>query len=204
LFPFSAFFPSLLANPGHIVEGGFIYQAVYLISYHIISYPDLKRNMTAISEEAIVMRRVSIILLVLILMLLALAVAAAAGSKDRIQSVGGEFGRNWLEGNLAIKSNKTAPDNRSNLSRADPFSEDWLGITSILKASNTTEKKPQVSSKQELPYSFSRMITPVHQIDASWNQSNMVMALPEPDKSGLINGIPAEIYYAIGPAYYNF
>ncbi len=146
------------------------------------------------------MRTVLILLIVLSLMALALA----TGSKDRFQSVGGEFGRNWLESNLAIKSNKSAWDNHSNLSEADPRSEDWLGITSTLSASNTTKGTPQERAKQDLAYSFNQLITPVHQLDASWNRSNIVMPLPEPDKNGLINGIPAEIYYAIGPAYYSF
>ena len=146
------------------------------------------------------MRTVLILLMVLSLM----AFAPAAGGKDKFQSVGGEFGRNWLESNLAVESNKSASDNHSNLSEADPLSEDWLGITSTLRASNTTKGKPQESAKQELPYSFNRMITPIHQLDASWNQSNTMTGLPEPDKNGLINGIPAEIFYAIGPAYYNF
>ena len=51
LFLFSAFFRLCWPIQAIIVESGFIYQAVCIISYHIISYPDLKRNMTAISEE---------------------------------------------------------------------------------------------------------------------------------------------------------
>lgn len=146
------------------------------------------------------MKTVLIFLVVLSLM----AFSQATGGRDKVLSVGGEFGRNWLESNLAAENNKSASDNHSNLSEADPLSEDWLGITSTLRASNATKGKAQESAKQDLAYSFNRMITPIHQLDASWNQSNIVMVLPEPDKNGLINGIPAEIYYAIGPAYYNF
>jgi len=145
------------------------------------------------------MRAVLILLIVISLM----AFAHAMGDKHKIQSVGGEFGRNWLEVNLAVESNKSAPDNHSNLSEADPLSENWLGIASTLRASNKTKEKPQESAKQELGYSFNQLITPIHQLDASWNRSKMTTALPEPDKNGLINGIPAEIYYAMGPAYYD-
>ena len=142
--------------------------------------------------------------LILLMALTLLAFAPATGGKDKVLSVDGEFGRNWLENNLAIESNKTASDNHSNLSEADPLSEDWLGITSTLRSRNTTKEKAQESTKQEPGYSFYQLIHPVHQLDASWNRSKMTTALPEPDKNGLINGIPAEIYYAIGPAYYNF
>lgn len=51
-------------------------------------------------------------------------------------------------------------------------------------------------------YYASRTFTPIHGIDASWNQSNSL--LPEPDAYGMINGIPAEIYYSIGPAISDF
>lgn len=142
--------------------------------------------------------------LILLMVLSILAFTQATGSEDKVLSVGGEFGRNWLEGNVAVERNNTAPENHSNLSKADPLSEDWLGITSTLRASNKTQEKPQESAKQELPYSFNRMITPIHQLDASWNRSKITTALPEPDKNGLINGIPAEMYYAIGPAYFDF
>jgi hypothetical protein len=46
-------------------------------------------------------------------------------------------------------------------------------------------------------------MTPVHEIDASWNHSSTFAGLLEPDKNGLINGIPAEMYYSIGPAYFS-
>jgi hypothetical protein len=52
------------------------------------------------------------------------------------------------------------------------------------------------------PYSIGKRFTPIHSIDASWNQSNSM--LPEPDAYGMINGYPAEVYYSIGPAMTNF
>jgi hypothetical protein len=53
------------------------------------------------------------------------------------------------------------------------------------------------------PYSVSRTITPVHAIDATWNQSLQAIE-PQPDASGMINGYPAETYYSIGPALISF
>lgn len=148
------------------------------------------------------MRTVMILLMALTL----LTLAQAESGNDKVLNVGGDFGRGWLEGNLAPGSNESASDNNSNLSnltQADPLSEDWLGIPTSMKARNETNKMPQNKAKPETPYTYNRIITPVHQIDASWNQS-AAAGLPEPDRNGLINGIPAEMYYAIGPAYLDF
>ena len=152
------------------------------------------------------MRTVMILLMALTL----LALAQAESGNDKVLDVGGTFGRGWLEGNLAPGSNESASDNHSNLSnltQADPLSEDWLGIPTSMKARNETnempQKMPENKAKQETPFNYNRIITPVHQIDASWNQS-AAAGLPEPDRNGLINGIPAEMYYAIGPAYLDF
>ena len=102
------------------------------------------------------------------------------------------------------KRNQSAAGNQSNLSEADPLSEGWLGIPSPFSPGNETNDKPQNGSKQDSTYSVNRIMTPVHEIDASWNQSSALAGLPEPDKNGLINGIPAEMYYSIGPAYFDF
>lgn len=142
----------------------------------------------------------------ILLMALTLLALAQAESGNKVLNVGGDFGRGWLEGNLAFGSNESASDNHSNLSnltQADPLSEDWLGIPTSMKARNETNVRPQNKAKQETPFTYNRIITPIHQIDASWNQS-AAAGLPEPDRNGLINGIPAEMYYAIGPAYLDF
>ena len=150
------------------------------------------------------MRMVPILLIALFLMALTLgALARAESGTNGPVNVGGDFGRTWLESNLAPKSNESASDNLSNLSEADPLSEDWLGITTSSKARNETNDGFQSKATLETPYSYNRIITPVHQMDASWNQSAAI-GLPEPDRNGQINGIPAEMYYAIGPAYFDF
>jgi len=52
------------------------------------------------------------------------------------------------------------------------------------------------------PYTITKTYNPIHSIDASWNQSKSL--LPEPDAYGMVDGIPAEIYYSFGPALQNF
>jgi len=62
--------------------------------------------------------------------------------------------------------------------------------------------QPFPESTKPQPYSISKTFNPIHNIDASWNQSKSM--LPEPDAHGMVSGIPAEIYYSIGPAIINF
>lgn len=54
---------------------------------------------------------------------------------------------------------------------------------------------------QSQPYFIQKTIKPVHEIDASWNQTSLV---PQPDASGRIQGLPAEVYNSWGPALVNF
>jgi hypothetical protein len=58
------------------------------------------------------------------------------------------------------------------------------------------------ASAEPQPYSITKTYNPIHSIDASWNQSKSL--LPDPDANGMVNGIPAEIYYSFGPALLNF
>ncbi len=62
--------------------------------------------------------------------------------------------------------------------------------------------QPFAASAKSQPYSIIKTFNPIHSIDASWNQSKSL--LPEPDAYGMVNGIPAEIYYSFGPALVNF
>jgi len=75
-------------------------------------------------------------------------------------------------------------------------------IQAIFGRNESLMLQPFVASTKPEPYTISRTFTPVHSIDASWNQSKSL--LPEPDAYGMINGIPAEIYYSIGPAISDF
>jgi hypothetical protein len=75
-------------------------------------------------------------------------------------------------------------------------------ILAIFDANESLMLKPFATPAKPNIYSISKSFTPIHSIDASWNQSNSM--LPEPDASGMINGYPAEMYYSIGPALANF
>ena len=72
-------------------------------------------------------------------------------------------------------------------------------IEGIFGRNESLRLKPFAASKITEPYSISKTFSPIHAIDASWNQTQQSL-LPEPDASGLINGYPAETYYSIGPA----
>jgi hypothetical protein len=58
-------------------------------------------------------------------------------------------------------------------------------------------------TRQADSYFKSQIITPMHSIDASWNQTGISL-LPEPDAYGLIKGVPADAYYSFGPALADF
>jgi hypothetical protein len=105
----------------------------------------------------------------------------------------------------APKGNASVGSNLFNQQKATtPPVQDWLGITTPLEIENNTKNNSLNVTKQEIPFSISRTITPIHQIDESWNQTSRELQFPQPDKSGLIYGIPAETYYSIGPAYFYF
>ena len=75
-------------------------------------------------------------------------------------------------------------------------------IQAIFGINESLMKQPFAESAKPKPYSISKSFTPIHSIDASWNQSTSLQ--PDPDAYGMINGYPAEIYYSIGPALANF
>ncbi len=59
------------------------------------------------------------------------------------------------------------------------------------------------STRQTDSYFISKTFTPVHSMDASWNQTEISL-LPEPDAYGLIEGVSADAYYSFGPALADF
>jgi hypothetical protein len=75
-------------------------------------------------------------------------------------------------------------------------------ISAIFGMNESLMLQTIASSAKSQPYSITRTNNPIHSIDASWNQSKSL--LPEPDAYGMVNGIPAEIYYSFGPALQNF
>jgi len=75
-------------------------------------------------------------------------------------------------------------------------------IQAIFGINESLMMQPFAASAKPNPYYISKSFTPIHSIDASWNQSTSLQ--PEPDAYGMINGYPAEIYNSIGPALANF
>jgi hypothetical protein len=75
-------------------------------------------------------------------------------------------------------------------------------IRSIFGMNESLMLKTFAAPARSQPYSISRTYNPIHSIDASWNRSKSL--LPEPDAFGMVNGIPAEVYYSFGPALANF
>ena len=135
--------------------------------------------------------------ILLVALCLAAAVQVAIG-EEKFQDVGGDFGRTWLNNGQAKSSEPAAQDD------ADLLSEDWLNTTAILGDSNLTKNNTTNETVKTIPYHIGKTFSPIHEMDSSFNQSMQVPQLPQPDKNGLINGIPAEIYYALGPAYLDF
>ena len=148
---------------------------------------------------------------------LAASLLAAAGP-DRMQDVGGSFGRRWLDGLPAPSSEPAGEEDlftwgegpKGNLSAsqyaANEQSRDWLDAEGMTAGSNASKNNSTVNNITNetaiIPYQINHTFHPIHEIDSSFNQSIQAPLLLQPDKQGLINGIPAEIYYAIGQAYF--
>jgi len=135
---------------------------------------------------------------ILIMALCLVAAVQVAIGEEKFQDVGGDFGRTWLNNVQAKSSEPAAQDD------ADLLSEDWLNTTAILGDSNLTKNNTTNETAKTIPYHIGKSFRPIHEMDSSFNQSIQVPQLPQPDKNGLINEIPAEIYYALGPAYLDF
>ena len=95
-------------------------------------------------------------LLILLMVLGFFASAPIVNGAEKAQNVGGNFGRAWLDNNLAPKGNATADDDL-NLSAADPRGIDWLALTAPLRAENDAKKKALSKPGQEIPFSISRL-----------------------------------------------
>ncbi|HWQ18690.1 MAG TPA: hypothetical protein VN455_02860 [Methanotrichaceae archaeon] len=137
---------------------------------------------------------------------------------DKVQSVGGDFGRIWLNSSHVQKAVPEARDSNSSLwdwgvvpkgkvlTGGSPVdqqnitgttSTDWLENKTV---ENSSSQSPNLTARAAKPHPFviSETLKPVHQVDASWNQTSDLS--PQPDANGLIHGMPAETYDAIGPA----
>lgn len=154
----------------------------------------------------------------LMVALLALCLVASAAPV----AVGGDFGRLWISNYLVQNPRPEASDSNntligwggtpkgqigvdSDLARQQNISNlstDWLGESGIGESALMGDQLSPMNSStnktsQTQPFFISKTIRPIHQIDSSFNQT---LGTPQPDSNGLINGWPAEIYDAIGPA----
>lgn len=93
------------------------------------------------------------------------------------------------KGTTDLKSNLVKPPN------TQKTSTDWLGSSTITDSQTNPTDASKGGAQQT--YYASGTMSPVHKMDASFN---LTSEMPEPDSSGLINGVPAESYYAFGPA----
>lgn len=147
----------------------------------------------------------------LLILLVALCLMEFSQALDGGQDVGGDYGRTWLNRYQAQSPGSSVWDdadlfswggtpkgynNTTSQNGTEQTSEDWLNN---LTKNNTTNE-----TAKTVPYHIGKTFSPIHEIDASFNQSMQAPQLLQPDKNGLINGIPAEIYYTIGPAYSDF
>lgn len=171
-------------------------------------------------------------LMTVMLMVFCLAVSAQliilCSGFNGVQKVGGDFGRAWLSNNVAqntslaaASSNNSTSNNTTDNNTADwggapkgttdlksnlvkppntqKTSSDWLGSSTITGSQTNPTDISQNGDNQR--YFATGTQSPVHKIDASFNQT---IGNPQPDANGLINGIPAETYYAFGPALFGF
>jgi hypothetical protein len=148
----------------------------------------------SVRKEDAKMRRVLIVLVLLALTAPCLALT------DYQKGVLEGFTRGW---SLAQRYDQaqTGGDPAS-YNQAVPKYKEW--VASIFGQNSSVMPALDVINKaaQGQPYTASKNLGPVHAIDASWNQTKTL--IPEPDAYGMIGGVPAETYYSMGPAIYNF
>ncbi|OPY49433.1 MAG: hypothetical protein A4E48_02287 [Methanosaeta sp. PtaU1.Bin060] len=140
------------------------------------------------------MRRVLIVLM-LLMMLAAPCLALTDYQKGILEG----FTRGWT---LAQRYDQAQTGDPTSYNQAVPKYNEW--VASIFGQNSSVMPALEVikTASQSQPYTASKTVGPVHAIDASWNQTKSVM--PEPDAYGMIGGLPAETYYSVGPAIYNF
>ena len=100
------------------------------------------------------------------------------------------------KGATDLSSNLVKPQNTT----AAPAT-DWLGGSTITGDQTSPVDTSKNGASQQQTYFASGTISPVHQMDASFNQT---VENPQPDANGNINGVPAESYYSVGPALFGF
>jgi hypothetical protein len=136
------------------------------------------------------MRKIIFALIVLVL------IAPSLALTDYQQGVLDGLSHGW---NMAQRFDQASAGDPTAYNQAVPGYNEW--IVSVFGQNESLMLKPLNISPQSQPYFMEQTIKPVHAIDATWNQTSLV---PQPDASGRIQGLPAEVYYSWGPALANF
>jgi hypothetical protein len=155
-------------------------------------------------------------IVIIVILLLATCMVASAGPV----AVGGDFGRTWINNFLAQNHKTPVQNNSTNLTSwggvpkgkalvngnlvdkqntTNPLNQSatWLGDATISGNPSSTTSGTFNGSTQDPLFFNNGFIKPIHNIDATWNKT---LQGPQPDANGLIHGLPAESYDAIGPA----
>ncbi len=147
-------------------------------------------------------------------LLIVLCLTVTAGGAWKIQNVGGEFGKTWLSNYEAQKSENKTQDNEANPSSQGgapkgnasssngSLSKDWLSGIAMLDPYSQTNNSTNGTTKMT-SLAASKTFAPIHEMDASLHQTLPIPQLPQPDENGLIHGLPAETYYAIGQGFFD-
>ncbi|MCX6669265.1 MAG: hypothetical protein NTV25_05585 [Methanothrix sp.] len=135
--------------------------------------------------------------ILLILILLAL-IAPSLALTDYQRGVLDGLNRGWF---MAQRYDQAQAGNPTAYNQAVLEYNTW--IESLFGKNESLMLKTILPSPRGQPYSISKTFTPIHEIDASWNQTRQAQQ-PQPDANGLINGYPTEIYDSWGPALSSF
>ena len=141
------------------------------------------------------------ILTVSIALLFALALIGPSGAlSDYQKGVLDGLSMGWK---MAQKYDQALQGSPAEFNGAVPEYNAW--IKEIFGENQSLMLMPMTTSpaRQADSYFISKTFTPVHSMDASWNQTDISL-LPEPDEYGLIDGVPADAYYSFGPALADF
>lgn len=147
-------------------------------------------------------------------LLIVLCLIVTAGGAWKIQNVGGEFGRAWLSNCEAQKSENETQDNEANPSSQGgapkenasssngSLGKDRLSGIAMPDPYSQTNNSSNGTTKMT-SLAASKTFGPIHEMDASFHQTLPIPQLPQPDETGLIHGLPAETYYAIGQGFFD-
>jgi hypothetical protein len=130
-------------------------------------------------------------------LILIMLITPSLAMTDYQRGVMDGLSRGWF---MAQKYDQAQTGNAAAYNQAVPIYNEW--IRSIFGQNESLMMKPLNDASKNQAYSIQKTITPVHSIDSSWNQT--LLLSPQADANGLINGKPAELWDAWGPALSDF